>query len=234
VTGLLDGYQDKRHKLSMYSIAERIGLPAPFVELRHQCTHEELPSLSKLRAAAERSLTWIWEHYWQGMEDENASADIEDCRRFLHDYLRWRASDKHQDQGREVEFSERLKKWDTSQVLEVLVQFSESSTMDAGFILQSLKLSRAILSSEADHRASESSEMDPLVEEPARSLDDIRAEMARTKEDLEVDEADYSDEPHFQEAKEFDVEMVEGGMNRNGKGWTLWEGPWIPKPIGLV
>ncbi|KAF4779946.1 hypothetical protein HER10_EVM0007988 [Colletotrichum scovillei] len=65
VTGLLDGHQDKQRKLSMYSVAKTIGLPATFVELRHQATHETLPSLAKLRSAARKALVWIWEYYWQ-------------------------------------------------------------------------------------------------------------------------------------------------------------------------
>ncbi|KAJ0308302.1 rRNA-processing protein las1 [Colletotrichum fioriniae] len=64
VTGLLDGHQDKQRKLSMYSVAKTIGLPATFVELRHQATHETLPSLAKLRSAARKALVWIWEYYW--------------------------------------------------------------------------------------------------------------------------------------------------------------------------
>ncbi|KAF3359317.1 hypothetical protein VdG1_02340 [Verticillium dahliae VDG1] len=81
VTGLLDGHQDKQRKLSMYSVAKTIGLPATFVELRHQATHEQLPSLAKLRAAARRALDWIWERFGQekvlevleGIMDEPAS-----------------------------------------------------------------------------------------------------------------------------------------------------------------
>ena len=54
VTGLLDSHQDKARKISMYGVAKSVGLPATFVELRHQATHEQLPSLTRLRAAAGR------------------------------------------------------------------------------------------------------------------------------------------------------------------------------------
>lgn len=67
VTGLLDGYQDKARKLSMYGVAKTIGLPAAFVELRHQGTHEPMPSLAQLRPAAARALVWIWEYYWKNL-----------------------------------------------------------------------------------------------------------------------------------------------------------------------
>ncbi|KAL2212200.1 Las1-domain-containing protein [Sarocladium strictum] len=70
VTGLLDGHQDKQRKQSMYAVAKTVGLPATFVELRHQATHEQLPSLAKLRDAAHKALDYIWDYYWKNLEDE--------------------------------------------------------------------------------------------------------------------------------------------------------------------
>ncbi|KAL2266381.1 hypothetical protein VTJ83DRAFT_5733 [Remersonia thermophila] len=65
VTGLLDSHQDKQRKMSMYDVAKSVGLPATFVELRHQATHEQLPSLTRLRSAARDALEWIWDYYWR-------------------------------------------------------------------------------------------------------------------------------------------------------------------------
>ncbi|CAN8095843.1 unnamed protein product [Discula destructiva] len=67
VTGLLDGHQDKARKLSMYGVARTLGLPAGFVELRHQGTHEPMPGLARLRPAARAALWWIWEYYWRNL-----------------------------------------------------------------------------------------------------------------------------------------------------------------------
>ncbi|KAG8159794.1 hypothetical protein KVR01_010431 [Diaporthe batatas] len=69
VTGLLDGHQDRARKLSMYGVAKTVGLPAGFVELRHQGTHEPMPGLAQLRPAAGRALVWIWEYYWRNLPD---------------------------------------------------------------------------------------------------------------------------------------------------------------------
>lgn len=77
VTGLLDSHQDKARKLSMYGVAKTIGLPAGFVELRHQGTHEPMPSLTQLRPAARRALEWIWEYYWKNLPPA-ATADEEE------------------------------------------------------------------------------------------------------------------------------------------------------------
>lgn len=69
VTGLLDSQQDKARKLSMYGVARTLGLPAAFVELRHQGTHEPMPGLGQLRPAARGALGWIWEYYWRHLRE---------------------------------------------------------------------------------------------------------------------------------------------------------------------
>lgn len=53
----------------MFQRAMDLGLPASFVELRHEATHREPPSLVVLRKAAQRSLEWLWDHYWAGIDD---------------------------------------------------------------------------------------------------------------------------------------------------------------------
>lgn len=52
VNSLVDPLQQGAFARPIVSIAAQIGLPAWFVELRHQATHEDLPSLSVLRDAA--------------------------------------------------------------------------------------------------------------------------------------------------------------------------------------
>src|SRR5690606_36028582 len=71
---LLDMQQDKQRKMSMFSVAKTIGLPATFVELRHQATHEQLPSLARLRSAAKKALAWIWDYYWQHLAERDLSS----------------------------------------------------------------------------------------------------------------------------------------------------------------
>ncbi|KAK1778327.1 Las1-like-domain-containing protein [Copromyces sp. CBS 386.78] len=77
VTGLLDSHQDKQRKMSMYGVAKSVGLPATFVELRHQATHEQLPSLTRLRTAAKKGLGWIWEYYWKHLPEVEDGANGE-------------------------------------------------------------------------------------------------------------------------------------------------------------
>jgi ribosomal biogenesis protein LAS1 len=51
VNGLVDPLQQGVFAKPIYSLAAQIGLPAWIVELRHQSTHEDLPSLEVLRDA---------------------------------------------------------------------------------------------------------------------------------------------------------------------------------------
>lgn len=54
----------------MYQKAMMLGVPASFVELRHEATHRDLPSLVVLRNAAQRSLDWLWEFYWAKLDHD--------------------------------------------------------------------------------------------------------------------------------------------------------------------
>lgn len=59
VNSIVDSEQTGFYAQSINSIAERIGLPLAFVELRHASTHEELPSLNSLRQATV-AVSWTW------------------------------------------------------------------------------------------------------------------------------------------------------------------------------
>jgi ribosomal biogenesis protein LAS1 len=52
----------------MFQRAMDLGLPASFVELRHEATHREPPSLVVLRKATQRSLEWLWDNYWANID----------------------------------------------------------------------------------------------------------------------------------------------------------------------
>jgi ribosomal biogenesis protein LAS1 len=77
VTGLVD---TKIHgvRRTMFQRATDLGLPASFVELRHEATHREPPSLVVLRKAAQRSLEWLWDNYWAEVCDDPTPATHDD------------------------------------------------------------------------------------------------------------------------------------------------------------
>ena len=73
MTGLLDGQQESKYKVSMYTQAQKLGLPALFVDIRHEATHGDMPNLTNLRSAAERAVGWLWDDYWKELEGEAVS-----------------------------------------------------------------------------------------------------------------------------------------------------------------
>jgi hypothetical protein len=218
VTGLLDGYQDKKHKLSMFSIAKNIGLPATFVELRHQCTHEELPSLGKLRGACERSLEWIWRQYWSSLEgkDKLSGLDeepesVEDLSTVLQEYMVWKEGTGSSDEGQRLSFVRRLRKWDVDKILDTLEEFREPGAADSGMMLKSIRLTRGILNGSADQEA-----FGPVEEEDSNA--------GNGQDDATCTDSNAG-EPASSGLADDDEENL---------GWKLWEGPWTPKPIGTV
>ncbi|KAF7552567.1 hypothetical protein G7046_g7364 [Stylonectria norvegica] len=142
VTGLLDGHQDKQRKQSMFSIAKTIGLPATFVELRHQSTHEQLPSLAKLRTAARKALLWIWEYYWTHLTDNSVDA----CREAVLSYLR------EGDEARGQKMMRDLAQWPKERVLKVVAELQKTLPGNRVFIKCKM-LSRDLEDAEAKAKA---------------------------------------------------------------------------------
>ncbi|KAI0852216.1 Las1-domain-containing protein [Daldinia vernicosa] len=220
VTGLLDSQQDKQRKMSMYSIAKTIGLPATFVELRHQATHEQLPSLSKLKTAAKKALAWIWDYYWKNLPGEDGSAGEDEpnaCRGLL---LRYLGEDST---VQEKVLQKRLKQWDETVLLQNLAEIEDSSE-DPKVISRCLRLSQAIL--DGDFTSSSVVKRDAENMAAIRTLDDVKADMQALDEELEAVEGVGSISTAVETPARIPSSQV--------RGWSRYEGPWKPKPIGVV
>lgn len=82
VNGLLDPTQQSQYAIPLHTLAQKIGLPSFFVDLRHGGTHErDLPTLDMLRYVSKQALIWLWDHYWNYDElddtDDEISSDSE-------------------------------------------------------------------------------------------------------------------------------------------------------------
>ncbi|KAM5342607.1 hypothetical protein ACJ41O_013573 [Fusarium nematophilum] len=158
VTGLLDGHQDKQRKQSMYSVAKTIGLPATFVELRHQSTHEQLPSLAKLRKAAKKAMLWIWDYYWRHLGDDAGDP----CRDAVLRYLR------EGDEGKLQGMVGELDRWPRERVLKTVEDVGGSLPGNQVF-LKCAELSQRLsdLGSEKETEATDTAMKDTESREPA-------------------------------------------------------------------
>ncbi|KAF2767637.1 Las1-domain-containing protein [Teratosphaeria nubilosa] len=88
-SGRLAGPENQR---SMLQVARGIGMPEEFVALRHEVTHEELPSVGRLRKAVLAGLEWLWEVYWSRLAEEDGVDEVvgegvrEEMRKVLKGY----------------------------------------------------------------------------------------------------------------------------------------------------
>ena len=64
VNGVVDPMQQRARATSVQKLAAEVQLPASLVAIRHEATHNRLPSLPMLRLAAEQAMVWLHEHYW--------------------------------------------------------------------------------------------------------------------------------------------------------------------------
>ena len=63
VNGLVDGLQVGGHAVPVAVLAERLALPRLLVDVRHDATHNAVPSLPVLAMAVDHVRTWLCEHY---------------------------------------------------------------------------------------------------------------------------------------------------------------------------
>ena len=193
----------------MYSIAKTIGLPATYVELRHQATHEELPSLSKLRTATQKALHWIWDYYWAKLLPAPPTKQ-EECDVFVRQLFDSRGTDGYR------ELEEDLGRWDEEILVNALWKVDqagldkEATAWVSGMLKRILKV-ECVSSGDINKER-----------EPAESIEAIRAEMEEMETALDNQDVEMAG----------DTAWKDGATN--GKGWAMWEGPWTPKPIGVV
>lgn len=234
VTGLLDSHQDRARKMSMYGLARSVGLPAAFVELRHQATHEALPSLVRLRGAARGGLEWIWGFYWRGLEGEgggdggNGDGEVVggtgtgdgECRKVVGEIV-----DEEEEGERVRGVREAVGRFGEGEVLACLDGIVEGAR-DSGTLRRALGLVRVLRKreGEGEEQGGEKMEEEEKAEEGLRDVEILRAEMGRAWEVLKGIEASGGGEGGGEEGQE---EVL--------PGWSLYdEETWVPKPIGVV
>mmetsp|Transcript_9999 Transcript_9999/g.23848 ORF Transcript_9999/g.23848 Transcript_9999/m.23848 type:complete len:569 (+) Transcript_9999:116-1822(+) len=64
VNGVADSGQKSAPMTSVASLARQYGLPRVLVDIRHDSTHNKLPSLPMLRLATQHALSWLRYNYW--------------------------------------------------------------------------------------------------------------------------------------------------------------------------
>jgi hypothetical protein len=64
VNSIVDPVAEASRDKTSVQIAETVGLPLQFVEIRNIATHEKLPCLADLRYWSNAALEWLWAKFW--------------------------------------------------------------------------------------------------------------------------------------------------------------------------
>lgn len=84
VNGILDQAQQGVFAISLNLLAKRINLPGYFVEVRHNCTHDDrLPCYEVLEKCVVDGLAWLVDNYWEVKRSEYNS---EEFRKLIKQY----------------------------------------------------------------------------------------------------------------------------------------------------
>lgn len=70
ITGLMEMKQKGIFADSMRNLATQSSLPVWLIDIRHDATHSDLPSLSSLRLSAQQLLEWLELYYWRKQQEE--------------------------------------------------------------------------------------------------------------------------------------------------------------------
>ncbi|KAJ1432087.1 Las1-like [Sesbania bispinosa] len=68
IVRLVNGVVEKTRKKELVSIAvaaDAIGIPRMLIDIRHEGSHRELPSLKVVRSASIKALDWLKSYYWE-------------------------------------------------------------------------------------------------------------------------------------------------------------------------
>ena len=223
----------------MYAIAKSVGLPATFVELRHQVTHEQLPSLTRLRATAKKALDWIWNYYWKHLTDtpeqqdgagrDGKTDEVTDdaLSHLINQYL------EEQEELKHLALKDEILSWEGGReaVLAALDALLNSTT-DTGMLRGLMALWREALSGSMD--LDEDHGRDKTAS-PARTGNTdpqaLKAELAELRMELKGTDK-------FPQGEDIDIDQPshegDGEVDGHSSGWSRYTGDWTPKPIGMV
>ncbi|KAJ1447995.1 Las1-like-domain-containing protein [Pelagophyceae sp. CCMP2097] len=129
VNGLVDAGQASKTAKSVSGLAFALGLPSWLVDIRHQATHNSLPSLELLTAAARELLSYLQVKYWQAQADHLAG-DAANCRQTLETYWRASAAPPPEAEARPGEPKKKRQKKVPADVADALSALAPTSVFD--------------------------------------------------------------------------------------------------------
>lgn len=99
ITRLVNGYVESAHKKrgrSISELAEAVGIPRMLVDIRHESSHRNLPSLRLVRLASVKALDWLKSNYWEPQKKAipDVQKEIRSRLREMTYYLKTKSAQK--------------------------------------------------------------------------------------------------------------------------------------------
>ncbi|XP_077241571.1 las1-like family protein [Tasmannia lanceolata] len=116
VMRLVNGFAEKSRRktgLSISESADTIGIPRMLIDIRHECSHRDLPALPLVRLASMKALDWLKSYYWEPQRNsipniqKEVKSRMHELALYLHAKQAQRA-DSSQIKGRRVNHFEKL------------------------------------------------------------------------------------------------------------------------------
>lgn len=124
VNELVDRSQKSLFATSITKLADQIGLPRVFVDIRHDGTHDKLNSLELLRWAALEALKWLENDYWSFEDDSSPDTIVSDFVSNVHELL-----DQYCDQLEKINDSPSLISLEKSSYSRIISQIDFLQTL---------------------------------------------------------------------------------------------------------
>ncbi|XP_070567438.1 ribosomal biogenesis protein LAS1L-like isoform X2 [Ptychodera flava] len=86
VNMITDKGQTKQYAKPVHIVAEEMGLPEWLVNVRHEATHTDMPSLRVLKTGVRYALLWLQLEYWEENSDVLNIDDSDEMREILINY----------------------------------------------------------------------------------------------------------------------------------------------------
>ncbi|KZV36452.1 hypothetical protein F511_15957 [Dorcoceras hygrometricum] len=82
VNGMIEKTR-KKNEVSIGEAADAIGIPRMLIDIRHEGSHRDLPSLKLLRRASEKAVDWLISYYWEPQDKaiSNHSIQMENLKK---------------------------------------------------------------------------------------------------------------------------------------------------------
>lgn len=147
-------------------------------------------------------------------EDQNVSeaavADL-DCRSFVEKLL------NEPDASKRTTLESGLSKWDQGEVLDTVMQI-QNATTDIGIVLRATQLQQQLMAAEESDAEGEPTGAGMEWQQGQEHSPRMSGQLA-SGEGVGAEE---------------DATTGSSAASNSVKGWTLWAGPWVSKPIGVV